>query len=367
MPRRGLRKPPPQRKSLRPRSLPPARDSVLPARASAPEAGASAASAQRPSAAPPDAPPPEDAAAVAGHAHADELERLHQEFFSQPPQHPHAEEPWELEPPAAMAHGARRAMYATLVLLGGSLLALGGYLVYARLVMPVPVELGHAAGLPARVLPVAPAVPPAPPAARVARAEPVATAAAPAALPPATTATPAPTATTATPAPTPALAPGLQAGAQAAPVIVPPPARPGQLGAAPQASPESPAATTRAAASSAGVSEVSAALASAQALLDAGRREDAIAAYEQLLARHPDVAPAISRMAYLRLDAGDNERARELAARAVAVDQTSSEGWIVLGAAREALGDHRGAREAYRSCASLAVGEYALECQRLVR
>jgi cytochrome c-type biogenesis protein CcmH/NrfG len=49
------------------------------------------------------------------------------------------------------------------------------------------------------------------------------------------------------------------------------------------------------------------------------------------------------------------------------VDPTSSEGWIVLGAARHALGDPRGARDAYRECAERGVGEYVVECKRMLR
>jgi Flp pilus assembly protein TadD len=76
---------------------------------------------------------------------------------------------------------------------------------------------------------------------------------------------------------------------------------------------------------------------------------------------------ALSRVAYLHLQAGDDARARQYAARAVELDATSSEGWIVLGAALEALRDRAGARAAYQQCAATGAGEYAAECRRLAR
>ena len=46
---------------------------------------------------------------------------------------------------------------------------------------------------------------------------------------------------------------------------------------------------------------------------------------------------------------------------------TSSEGWIVLGAARHALGDPHGARDAYRKCVEIGRGSYVEECRRVAR
>ena len=57
----------------------------------------------------------------------------------------------------------------------------------------------------------------------------------------------------------------------------------------------------------------------------------------------------------------------DYASRAVAVDPKSSEGWIVLGAARHALRNREGAREAYRKCVEFGEGQYVRECRRMVR
>jgi cytochrome c-type biogenesis protein CcmH/NrfG len=51
----------------------------------------------------------------------------------------------------------------------------------------------------------------------------------------------------------------------------------------------------------------------------------------------------------------------------VTVSPDSSEGWIVLGAAKQALGDPHAAREAYRRCAEVGTGVYVEECRRMAR
>ena len=51
----------------------------------------------------------------------------------------------------------------------------------------------------------------------------------------------------------------------------------------------------------------------------------------------------------------------------IKADPKNSEGWIVLGASRGALGDMPGAREAYSRCASDASGKYVAECKRMLR
>jgi hypothetical protein len=308
MARRGLRKQPP-RKSLRPRSLGAARPSG-PALAQASAVASDAAEEVAPIRLVP-------APSVARHAPAaeigalephplgerDEVEHLSHAFFSQPPTDA-AHEPWDDTLPPALPHGARRAMYATLGILTVFALGLSGYLVYARWVMPVPVELGKGGGLPARV----------------------AVAALPAPLPASVSAPP----TGAAPAVAPA----------AAPAIVPPPAP--TLVAAP-------------------------AVATATPTIAVAPAADSLPAPQVAAAPEPELATALSHAAYLRLNASDNHGAAELAGRAVVADPTSSEGWIVLGAARAALGDRRGAHEAYRSCASLGVGAYTTECRRLAR
>jgi tetratricopeptide (TPR) repeat protein len=75
----------------------------------------------------------------------------------------------------------------------------------------------------------------------------------------------------------------------------------------------------------------------------------------------------LSGLAYGALNRGRNKDAAAYAERAVEADPTNSEGWIVLGAARFQLGDHRGAREAYRRCVDVGRGSYVVECRRMLR
>ena len=111
----------------------------------------------------------------------------------------------------------------------------------------------------------------------------------------------------------------------------------------------------------------SALLEQARALEKAGKPRQALELIEQAVALDPNAPLALSRLSFGYLNRGDNKRAAEFAARAVAVDPTSSEGWIVLGAARAALGDGKGAREAYRNCVEIGTGEYVTECRRVAR
>jgi tetratricopeptide (TPR) repeat protein len=98
-----------------------------------------------------------------------------------------------------------------------------------------------------------------------------------------------------------------------------------------------------------------------------GRYLKAQLAYEQALAAEPNSAPALAGIAYTYLNTGDQQTAKQYASRAVALDAQSSQGWIVLGAAQESLGDMVAARESYRHCAAEAVGSYVVECRKLAR
>jgi serine/threonine-protein kinase len=76
------------------------------------------------------------------------------------------------------------------------------------------------------------------------------------------------------------------------------------------------------------------------------------------------------RAAQAELDHGGpegHEKARELAARAVAATPSNAEAWLTLGAAFEALQDHRSAVAAYRSCVESASGRRVRECRALAR
>lgn len=105
----------------------------------------------------------------------------------------------------------------------------------------------------------------------------------------------------------------------------------------------------------------------ARALEGRRKRKQAAALYEQALQLDPNGSEALSKIAFNYLNRGKNAEAEEYAARAVAVDPTSSEGWIVLGAARHARRDRDGAKEAYKQCVALGQGEYVEECKRMVR
>ena len=72
-----------------------------------------------------------------------------QTFFSQPPAD-HTADHWDSTAPA-MTASSRRAMYAAVSIFSGSLLILCGYLIYTRLLMPVPAQLGTGSGMPAAV------------------------------------------------------------------------------------------------------------------------------------------------------------------------------------------------------------------------
>jgi Flp pilus assembly protein TadD len=117
----------------------------------------------------------------------------------------------------------------------------------------------------------------------------------------------------------------------------------------------------------AAAAEVQRLVAEARALDKAGKARQAVTLYEQAVALDPNASALLSHLAFAYLNRGDNQPAGEFAGRAVAVDATNSEGWIVLGAARDALGDGPGARDAYKKCVQLGTGDYVTECRRVSR
>jgi tetratricopeptide (TPR) repeat protein len=104
-----------------------------------------------------------------------------------------------------------------------------------------------------------------------------------------------------------------------------------------------------------------------QAFARKGQNDQAREAFQRALEAQPNAAPALAGMAYVYLNMGDRGMAKLFATRAVDADATNSQGWIVLGAALDMLGDHAGARDAYRKCASDGVGSYVSECRSLAR
>jgi CheY-like chemotaxis protein len=112
-------------------------------------------------------------------------------------------------------------------------------------------------------------------------------------------------------------------------------------------------------------SEVDGVIAEAKALEQQGKPQAAVKLYERAAQLDPNSPLVLSHLAFGYLNRGDNQHAADFAARAVAIDPTSSEGWIVLGAARDALGDGKAARDAYRKCVELGQGDYVQECRRV--
>jgi DNA-binding response OmpR family regulator len=114
-------------------------------------------------------------------------------------------------------------------------------------------------------------------------------------------------------------------------------------------------------------SDAAALIAEGRALEQAGKRTQAMELYDRALAITPNDSALLSRMAFNHLNRGDNKSAEDFASRAAAVDPTSSEAWIVLGAARDGQGNRTGGRDAYKSCVDHGQGDYVEECRRMLR
>lgn len=237
------------------------------------------------------------------------------EFFSQPPVLHAVDTHWdEPEERPTLAPDKQRAMFATLAIFGLFATALGGFVVYTQWIMPTPVALNASAATFA--LPTAAAY----------EATPVATAAAPTTSAPTTSA---PTATATLTAPTTLTAAAdeqeqqvvAHAPAPALLVIEPPAAK--------RVTPPKPNAT-RAATTTVDKSSLGA---QAMRALNSGRASDA----------------------------------RHLAQQVVQQSPESADGWIVLGAAHDALGDHAAAMTAYATCTTRAFGPRVAICKALAR
>jgi len=96
-------------------------------------------------------------------------------------------------------------------------------------------------------------------------------------------------------------------------------------------------------------------------------RAEALAVYQQAIEINPNGHEALSKVAFHYLNQEKNKEAADYAARALALDPSSSEAWIVLGAAKYALKDRQGASEAYRKCTEMGKGPYVRECRRMLR
>ncbi|MET0287154.1 MAG: DUF4388 domain-containing protein [Polyangiales bacterium] len=281
---------------------------------------------------PPPAPAAVAAAAAKAHEKAEKTEQHDEDaetFFSSAPPKAIAPngEPWadfDHEPIHPPTH--RGAMYWTAGIAGAGLLLIGAFLLYNKVLMPTPEELGAPA----------PIALPTPDMVKVVPSEP--------------TAEP-------TPEPAAAEAPAAQAPAVEAPIA---PAAEAPVAEAPVA--EAPVAEApTSAAPSAGAAQL---IVEARKL---GFRPRA----EELLLQATKVAPTsaepLSALALLYLNQGKNAQAKQRAEQALALDDKNDEAWIVLGAAEGAVGRAKAARTAYMRCAALPTGKHVAECRRLVR
>ncbi len=259
----------------------------------------------------------------------------------------------DLGPADELPKQGRQAMYATIGIVLGFSVLIGAFVYYQQVVLPTPHELGHAGPV---ELPHATAHTPT-----------TTTTAAPATTvaPPATTEVAPPPPTTEA-----ALAPEVAPEGEGEGDVVPLPpeeatevaeAEAEEVAALPppeqvEATPPPPAAGET--------------YESVLAEADAARRRPstAIPLYERAIALNPTGSEALAQLSFLLLNRGrrpDLEQARDYALRATQSDATSSLAWLVLGAARDSLGDRTGARDAYRSCVEQGQGAHVRECRAL--
>jgi len=287
-----------------------------------------------------------------------EMMQLSQDFFSAPPSHPPVDT-WVDDYKPAVDKGRKRAMHATLGIVAVSVLGIGSFLIYNKVIMPTPVALGGASAydMPVPMMNNAPEpvrVPAPEEAARLRAHNPTAMAA------PKPGVAPLPSPDGAQPALDSALDPAAEAQPPVPDALTPHvdeavPTTTDTVTAAPPA--ESYAADD-------GYEQL---LAEGVKLARKGRSKDALRVLEQARGLRPSGGHVLSELAFLHLNKGRNEEAGELAGRAVAVDPTISMAWIVLGAARDAKRDKSGAKAAYAQCAALPIDEYVRECRRLAR
>jgi hypothetical protein len=237
-------------------------------------------------------------------------------------------ETWDDEPDEKpkLAPKSKRAMWATLTIFSVFALAVGGFVFYSKVIMPTPVQLGAPSTY---ALPQAPAYVPQP------VSQPVI---APVAAPP--VAEPIVAATTIEAAPAPAVAEPAHAEPIAAPepVVMAAVATPAPTPAAPEQ----------------------------RAVV--ARAEPRPRARKPEAAAPPSIdANSLGAQAMRALNGGHPADARRLAQQAVQQNPERADGWIVLGAASDALGDHAAAKAAYASCTARAFGPRVATCRALAR
>jgi CheY-like chemotaxis protein len=284
-----------------------------------------------------------------------------EEFFTAPKKvttHHHddfADLQRSLEPMSAQS---KQWMWGSIGIFLAGMVVIGAYWYYQNIHMPQPVQLGQAGPVEMPRIGPVPSTP---------RGE----------TPPAAEATPPTPAPTAAAEPTgldvpPEVAPTEAAPTEAAPVAeAAPPVEAAPVEAAPvEAAPveAAPVAAAPVAPAPAAAGETyESVLAEAVAARGAARQ---IPLLERAIALNPSGADALARLSYIyvgRGGRGNLEQARTYAERATAADPTSSQGWLVLGAARGELGDRVGARAAYQSCVDSGQGRWVTECRAMLR
>jgi hypothetical protein len=278
----------------------------------------------------------------------DTIERLTYRFFAEPPESAH-DDGWFYAAAPPLPKDMRRAMIATIAMLVLSTLSIGSFVIYHRVIMPFPVELGrgHALAMPRPETEPPPVIaPPAQPAlATQPQKETIASLAKPSSEP---------------------AQPGRAAKPSSAPAqpahAAKPSTAPAQPGRAVKQN-TAPAQPGRAA-----KPEAFLMLAEGDALHRRGDVAAALAIYERASALWPDFSMPLVRLAAIHLHRGDARRAHAFAERAIHVDGRVGEAWAVLAGARKALGDQIGARAAYQVCVSKPVEHgRAIDCGRFMR
>jgi hypothetical protein len=303
--------------------------------------------------------PQDELAEIIGFDADRESARAAYAFFTAPDA---TDDDWVDAPLTPLPPGTRRAMLATIGMLIGTLLLVGGNAVYQRFASPMPALVGrtHVIRLPsplsvaaaeqlARVGTVASAKP-------VARGNTASMTKAVVAAEPIAAAKPVPETQ-------PIAAPKAVAPARPPAAVKPATLAKATSGRAapapgPAPAPASPARRTRPSA------EMGLMLADAQAYAESGQTARAIKTYQTFLALGPDTAQALTALAKLELGVGSATEARAHARRATHLEPTYAAAWVVLGAAFDALREPTKAQRVYRECISQARGPHVFECAR---
>ncbi len=309
-----------------------------------------------------------------------ESEELNDRFFDEAPVSFPPQEIWgeDLSRPPRRSRGSRFAQYTTFAMMGVFLVGIGSYMFYARVIMPTPVEVGLAGGTLQSPFPETDALraPPPSPAdfARAAASQPVPESAG--AIDTVEPAAESVAEAVVDPEPTPAPAQAVEtakqnemaAAAAAVPIAA---AEPSARTAASIASKSRTATASNAATRPAPKPEAkparneskgTAVRRSAPIRRRALSRSDRSRRSES--GSQPNRADVLRKMAYHYLNVGRHRDAERYASQAVGADPRSSQGWILLGLARDALQDREGAKSAFQRCTQ-AEGPYVSECRRL--